>query len=177
MSLKKPLFCLAMLFTNLTHAGSFYLYPSALLQSITAEDSSYRGVSPRLGVGYGTILGQSFFLAGEAGAMVGTAILSNNIGDTGISLRVNRAYDFSLLPGMLFSEGTMGYLRLGVSSSNFTGPNEKVTGGILGVGLQLNVINCWFIRGEYFYTAYGPVSDLGNPVSDTFALGVVYTFK
>lgn len=176
--LKHVLFSLllALSFTT-SYAGSFYLYPSALLQSITAEDSSYRGLSPRLASGFGSILGQSFFLAGEVGATVGTAILSNNTDTTGISLRVNRTYDFSLLPGMLFSENTLGYLRLGVASSNFSAPNEKVTGGILGVGLQLAIINCWFVRGEYFYTAYGAVSDVGNPVSDTFALGVVYTFK
>lgn len=176
--IKVTLFALFVTYTNLTYASNsgIYLYPNILLQSITSDDSSYRGLSPKLALGYGSLLGQSFFLAAEIGATIGTAQLSNNTDTTGVSLRVNRSYDFSILPGMLFSENTMGFLRLGVVSSNFSEPNETSTGGELGVGLQFMVINCWSIRGEYYYTSYGATHDVGTPVSDTFALGAVYTF-
>ncbi len=179
LNIKATLCTLFLLCANLSYANSsIYLYPNVLLQSITSDDSSYRGISPKLALGYGTIIGQSFFLAGEVSATVGTAQLSNNTDTTGVSVRVNRSYDFSLLPGMLFSETTMGYLRLGVVNSNFSAVNETSTGGEIGVGLQFAVLNCWYIRGEYFYTAYGAVKDIGgSPVSDTFALGAVYTFS
>lgn len=176
---KTILFMLFVTYTNLSYASnsSIYLYPNVLLQSITSDDSSYRGLSPKLALGYGTVLGQSFFLAGEVSATIGTAELSNNTGTTGTSVRVNRSYDFSVLPGMLFSENTMGFLRLGVVSSNFSQPNATAAGGEIGVGLQFAVLNCWYIRGEYFYTAYSAIKDVGTPVSDTFALGAVYTFN
>lgn len=169
--------CAISITTSHANTSSLYVYPNVLLQSITSEDSSYRGISPKLALGYGTILGQSFFLAGEVSAAIGTAELSNNTDTTGISLRVNRSYDFSLLPGILFSENTLGYLRLGVVSSNFSEPDKSTTGGEIGVGLQFAVLNCWYIRGEYFYTTYGAIENLGTPVSDTFALGAVYTFS
>lgn len=175
---KTILFALLITYMNMSYASnsSIYLYPNVLLQSITSDDSSYRGISPKLALGFGTILGQSFFLAGEVGATIGTAILSNNTGDTNTSLRVNRSYDFSILPGMLFSESTLGFLRLGVVTSNFSQFNENVMGGEIGVGLQFAVLNCLYLRGEYYYTAYGASKDVGTPVSDTFALGAVYTF-
>ncbi len=166
-------------YTNLSYASnsSIYLYPNVLLQSITSDDSSYRGISPKLALGYGTILGQSYFLAGEVSATVGTVELSNNTDTTGTSVRVNRSYDFSFLPGMLFSENTLGFIRLGVVSSNFSAPNDTVSGGEIGVGLQFAILNCWYIRGEYYYTTYSATKDVGTPVSDTFALGAVYTFN
>lgn len=178
--IKKTLLCaLFVTYTSMSYASnsSLYLYPNVLLQSITSDDSSYRGLSPKLALGYGTVLGQSFFLAGEVSATVGTAILSNNTDINGTSLRVNRSYDLSILPGMLFSENTMGFVRFGVVSSNFSSPNETVAGGEIGVGLQFAVLNCWYVRGEYFYTAYGSSQNVGTPVSDTFALGAVYTFS
>ncbi len=176
---KTILFMLFVTYTNLSYASnsSIYVYPNVLLQSITSSDSSYRGISPKLALGYGTILGQSFFLAGEVSATIGTAELSNNTDTDGTSVRVNRSYDVSFLPGMLFTENTLGFLRLGVVSSNFSEPNTTATGGEIGFGLQFALLNCWYIRGEYFYTAYSTIKDLGTPVSDTVALGAVYTFN
>lgn len=169
--------CITCTEISYTDNSSLYIAPNVLLQNITSDDSSYRGISPKLALGYGTLLGQSFFLAGEVSATIGTAEVSNNTDNNGVSVRVNRSYDFSVLPGMLFSENTLGYLRLGVVSSNFSAPNTTTTGGELGVGLQLAILNCWYIRGEYFYTTYGAIEDVGAPVSDTFALGAVYTFS
>jgi opacity protein-like surface antigen len=175
---KALIFTMIVTYTNISSASnsSIYLYPNVLLQSITSDDSSYRGISPKLALGYGAVLGQSFFLAGEVSATIGTAILSNNTGSTNTSLRVNRSYDFSILPGMLFSEHTMGFLRFGVVSSNFSQSEETATGGEIGVGLQFAVANCWYIRGEYIYTTYSATENVGAAVSDTFALGAVYTF-
>src|SRR6185437_3740542 len=102
--LKIILSVLFVTYTNLSYASnsSVYLYPNVLLQSVTSDDSNYRGISPKLALGYGTILGQSFFLAAEVSATIGTAELSNNTDILGTSVRVNRSYDFSILPGMLF---------------------------------------------------------------------------
>ncbi|MDA8561590.1 hypothetical protein N9L02_00575 [Gammaproteobacteria bacterium] len=176
--IKKLLCGLTLLYAATTCAtGNFFLYPNVLLQTVTSNDSNYRGVSPKLAVGYGAILGQSFYLAGEASAAIGTAQISSNISTNGINARINKTYDFSLLPGMFFSDNALVFVKLGAASSNFSTPNKYATGGELGLGLQFSILNCWHVRGEYFYTSYSSIEGIKNPVSDTFALGAVFTFN
>lgn len=161
----------------------FYLTPSVVLNNITTSDNSFRGVSPKLGLGVAAEYSDGLYIGGEIHAMAGVWELENNTDNDDIvndsdddNARISSSYDASILPGIMFSENTLGFLRIGVVTSHFSGPDKSSTGGELGAGLQTAIRNCWYIRGEYIYSFYNSVGDLQSPREDSFAVGVVYTF-
>lgn len=176
----------AFLFSStICFANSFlYVAPTVVLQNISSDDSSnFRSLSPRLGFGYAAELAQGLFLAGEVNVTAWPINLSSNDddGDTddtnNSSLEIKTTFDVSILPGMMFSENTLGYIRLGVASAQFEESDDSVIAGELGIGLQTALANCWYIRGEYIYTTYASVDDISSPSSDTFALSFIYAFN
>lgn len=140
---------------------------------------SYRGVPFNLFVGYGGVLDQNFYLAGEVFGTVGTANLTDYKG-----LKTSYGYGASILPGIMLSDHTIAYARLGVVRSRFSKQNVTRTGGQAGLGLQTCLTQNIDIRGEYDYVAYKSVdgSFLNRnswsltPRSDQVTLGVVYKF-
>lgn len=135
---------------------------------IHTSPSNFRGVPFNVLAGYGGVINQSFYLAGEAFATVGTATISSNYG----SVRSSYGYGVSILPGVMLSDHTLAFARLGAVRTAF--PTAKKTGGQLGLGLQTSVMQDIDIRGEYDYTAYSSISAISKPRSDAATLSLIY---
>lgn len=159
---------------GICQAGQFYTGPSLIIQDISASHSHYRGLSPRLSLGYGSQLDQNFFLAGEFNAIFGSTEIANS--DSSNSARASYSYSLSLLPGVFINENTKLYLRAGAVATRFADQNRVGMGGQMGLGLQTNMIGQWDFRTEYVYSAYQSVHDLHQPKSDLFAIGVIRKF-
>lgn len=138
--------------------------------NVTVTNGAYRGVPFSLFVGYGGVMSPNFYLAGELGLTVGTLNLSDNT-----ALKTSYGYGVSILPGVLLSDHTVGYLRAGAVWSKFSSPNTTRVGGQVGVGIQTNVTQNVDLRGEYDYVAYKSIP-AGAPNSDQFSLALLYKF-
>lgn len=139
---------------------------------------SYRGIPFNLFVGYGGIITQCFYLAGEGFGTVGTFDISDKNG-----LKTSYGYGIALIPGVMLSDHTLAYLRGGVLRANFSAPNEMRTGGQFGLGLQTTITQNVDLRLEYDYVAYTSTSKTLNatnvsvsPRADQFTLGLLYKF-
>lgn len=166
---------LAILAYESAFAGTIYLGPTLLLQTITSVNSNYRGLRPSLAMGYSGQI-DFYYLAAEVFASTAALSLTSSHSDEGNSLRIAQDFGASFIPGLLLSEGVISYLRLGIVSSKFRAPSTTKTGGQVGIGLQANLSTAWSLRGEYIYTAYSNVEDMGSPQVDTFGLGLIYKF-
>jgi len=171
------------LFVNLATAsdGLFYVQPSLLLQSITADTGNYRGISPKFAAGYGTVLGQGFYLAGELGISGGTLEITKNTFVAKSGVDSNRTVDFAIIPGVMISQNSLVFARTGVTNSKFNELNDNSTGYELGIGLQMALLNSWLIRGEYYYSGYDNAGNdtykTSSLTADNFVFGVVYSFR
>lgn len=138
---------------------------------------AYRGVPVNLFAGYGGVVNQNFYLAGELSGTVGTMNISDNT-----QLKTTYGLGASIIPGVMLSDHTLAYARAGVVRSRFSndGGNTQ-TGGQLGLGMQTCVAQNVDLRGEYDFVAYKSKNDtLGStttstaPRADQFTLGLVY---
>lgn len=143
--------------------------------------SDYRGMPLNVFAGFGGIITQNFYLAGELFGTLTSGDLSNNA-----NLRTTYSYGAAIIPGLLLSDRTLAYLRAGVLQSHFTTTGgETVTGGQLGLGVQLSLTQSVDIRGEYdyiFYRAFYAHDYFGHlsstsPRSDQFNLSLIYKFN
>lgn len=141
---------------------------------------SFRGVPVNVFVGFGGVLTETFYLAGELNGTLATGVISDNG-----QLKTSYGYGASIIPGLMLSDHTLAFARVGVVSTRFTSQDENKTGGQVGVGMQTSLTQHLDIRGEYDYTAYSSVDNLdngtgtlvsGKPVSDAFNLSLVYKF-
>jgi opacity protein-like surface antigen len=150
---------------------------------ITANTSSsnavgsYRGVPFNVFAGYGGVVNQSFYLAGELGATLATADIQDN------GLKSSYGYGASIIPGVMLSDHTLGFARAGVVRARFPKQNSNSTGGEFGVGLQTSLTQCLDLRAEYDFIAYRSINGktggkayTASPRSDQFNLGLVYKF-
>ena len=133
---------------------------------------AFRGIPLKVFAGYGGIIAQNYYLAGELGGVAGTAQMSNKN-----NMRTNYGYSASILPGLMLSDQTMAFLRAGVVRSRFSNVSNMATGGEFGLGMQTNVMQNLDLRGEYDYTAYRTVSGISAPNADSYDLGLVYKFN
>lgn len=140
----------------------------------TATANNFRGVPLTLTAGYGATLNQNVYLGGEVFGTLGTSTLSNNPHDT--SLRTTYNYGASFTPGVLLSDHTMTFVRLGVVKTRFSNLSKNTSGGQIGFGMQSSVTQNWDIRGEYDYTKYNNVAGV-SPRADAFNVGLVYKFE
>lgn len=135
----------------------------------------FRGIPVNVFAGYGGVINQDFYLAGELSGTVGTGEISSKNG-----VRTSYGYGASVIPGVMLSDHTLAFARAGVVRSNFTRNNKMSTGGQFGLGLQTSLTQDIDLRGEYDFTAYRTVSNssgsVKSPRSDAFNLGVVYKF-
>lgn len=129
----------------------------------TQTGSSYRGLPFSLFAGYAGRVDEGISLAGEVGGNLTTIPLNND------GLRNTWSYGFSLLPGLYLSEHALGFLRVGVLWTEFSG--RKKTGIEGGLGLKTALTREWDLRGEYDYIRYS-----GSIKTDQFAVGMVYSF-
>lgn len=139
---------------------------------------AYRGMPFTVFAGYGGVIDQNFYLAGEVFGTPGTVNLSyNNV------LKTSWGFGASLLPGVMISDHTMAYARVGVIRSHFTYDSNR-TGGQFGLGLQTSLTQNIDLRGEYDYNVYksitgyvGGTSVSISPRSDQFNVGIIYKFE
>jgi opacity protein-like surface antigen len=159
---------------NVAVANAPYIGFAAGSRVNTSEYRNFRGVPANVFVGYGATIGEGVYLAGEVFSNLATA----NVNDNG--LKSTFGYGISFIPGLMLSDHTMGFARLGVLRTKFEPAGlstSTVSGGQLGVGIQTSLMQNWDLRGEYDFMAYSHISQIsGNPRTDEFHLGMVYKF-
>ncbi len=132
----------------------------------SSHGSSYRGVPLTIFGGYGGVVSNGFYMAGEVFADVVTADLNNSSSQ----LSSSYAYGISFIPGVMLSQDTLGFVRLGLQDAHFKHRSSK-DGVELGLGMQTAINPSWDVRGEYDYIQYN-----GSLKSDRFGLGMLYHF-
>lgn len=140
---------------------------------------AYRGVPFNVFAGYGGLLSQCFYLAGELFGTVATANISDNT-----QMKSSYGYGASLIPGIMLSDHTLAFARAGVLRSRFPNNSESRTGGQFGLGMQTGLTQNIDLRGEYDFVAYqsknvnsGTATASVAPRADQVALGLVYKFE
>lgn len=154
-------------------ADGFYLAPAITEHTITSNKSSFRGISPRLSLGYNFGMGGCLSMAAELFGSPFSIPLNDNKAPGAQSAKMTRNFGASILPAYQLNDSTFGYFRLGVINAKFSGPNKTSTGGQFGLGMQTRYDDSWDIRGEYTYNVFKSVSGLGSPKMDMFALSFV----
>ena len=170
------------------NAGTFKL-------SNTSGDSidfGGRGAIGGLFAGYGMLASQNIYVGGEVFANLTSTQSDINTTGTGTlrdKIYNKYGYGISFIPGVMLSDHTLAYARVGVVRSKFevkqiapTAASEShmVTGGQLGVGLQTSLTQNVDFRTEYDFTVYR-ASTFDNinkvkPRTDTFNVGLIYKF-
>ncbi len=129
----------------------------------------FRGVPLNVFVGFGGVLTQSFFLAGEATANLATAVITNKN-----DMKTTYGFTLSALPGVMLNDNTLAFVRAGFARTRFSDVNKMVSGTQLGFGMQTGMTQHVDLRGEYDYTAYANAATVKSPRTDAYTLGVVY---
>lgn len=155
-------------------AGNIYLGPEVFVQANTTPSSNYRGLFPRLSVGYAQLFDKDFYLALEAFGVPTMATLADNHNNGAVSARSTRSIGASIIPGGMLTENVLAFARVGVLNTQFTAPNSARWGGQIGVGLQTSLTPYWDLRAEYIYSAYKTVPTLGAVKSDQMGVGLIY---
>lgn len=156
-------------------AGNFYAGPSIIYQTVSADGIGYNGAAPRLTLGYQDMLSQRVYAAAEIFSNPTTFKIYNNPNNVG-SLRVTYSYGISVLPGVNLDNTIIGYVRLGVIKTRFDNLNVVKSGAQYGVGLHWLMTDVWSIRGEYSYTKYKSITNIGHPDANTYSIGLMRTF-
>jgi len=143
---------------------------------------SYRGVPLSVFAGYGGVVSQNFYLAGELTGTIGTGEISNQ----GV-VKTSYGYGGSVIPGVLLSDHTLAFARVGVVRTHFPQVNLQTistsrnqTGGQFGLGLQTSLTQNVDVRGEYDFIAYRSINAgnfSSNPRSDVATASLVYKFE
>jgi opacity protein-like surface antigen len=143
--------------------------------------------------GYGAVVNQNIYVGGEVFANTTTGdteAYTSGSGATTLKYETRYTYGVSLIPGLMLSEHTMAYGRLGVVRGNFnvkattpvasSNDDDSVAGAQAGVGIQTNLIHNVDLRAEYVYSDYRSFTENNvktSPTSDQFNLGLVYKFE
>ena len=151
-----------------------YMGASVAVKTNTANNTNYRGIPANLFLGFGANAGQGVYLGGEVSGTLGSVAMTDN------GLKSTYGYGVSFIPGIMISDHTMGYARLGLVRSHFSpqgASSNTVSGAQFGLGLQTSLMQSWDLRGEYDYIAYNSLQGVsGSPKTDEFNLGLVYKF-
>ncbi len=174
--LKKLAYTIALLTTCMTCANAaFYVGPSLSMLDNTSPNGGYRGLQPRINIGYNEMVSSCTYMALEIFASPGSILLNDNT-PTGDSLKSGYSYGAGFIPGYLITDNVIGYLRLGVLEMNFSSPNDTQSGGQVGLGLQTALTQNWNLRTEYDYSAFSRANSIGAVKIDQFMLGLIYNF-
>jgi len=156
--------------------GSFYVAPTIVYQTMSLPGIGYNGIAPRLTLGYEDMLTPVIYTAAEIFTNPTTIKVYNNPNNMG-SLRVTYSYGASILPGISFADNvTVGYIRLGVIKTRFDNLGKIRSGFQYGVGVKWGLNDLWSVRGEYSYTKYNNIVNFGHPDSNTYSIGLMYSF-
>jgi hypothetical protein len=164
----------AAVFSLNVHAGNTYVGGSLALQSVSAQSSRFHGWRPGVLIGYGDMLDDDYYLAGEFMYSVAGAI-SNTYPNRNDSLRLSPGFTFSFIPGMVLTRTTMVYLRLALEVDKVAVSDKSLTGGLLGAGFEFLLTPSWSLRPEVDYTFYRSLS-FGTPRSIQVGLSFKYTY-
>lgn len=136
------------------------------------QAGSYKALLANIFAGYGKKLGQNnnYYLGGELFADAGSLSLSGRQ----YGNRSNFGLGASIIPGVMLTQDTMAYGRVGVKAYRTSGTNRTTTGGQLGLGVQTNVAKNWDVRGEYVYTGTGIVHNFTRHGANQVNMGLVY---
>lgn len=175
---KKLLIASAILATTSTVAladGAPYLGASLGVVNNTSSQGSFRGMPLTINGGYGAKVNQTVYLAGELFGVLGTSTLDSNPNPGVRSIKSTYGFGASFIPGLMISDSTMTFLRLGAVKTRFANLGKTVGGGQAGLGLQTSLTQNLDLRGEYDYTKYNKVQGVSIR-SDAFNIGLVYKF-
>jgi len=143
-------------------------------------------------VGYGQLVKEKFYLGGEAFTTgFATRVKAIDSDDFTHSFDTRYSYGVSLIPGVMISDNTMAYARVGVVRTGFRvktsvegydeSTNEISNGGQAGLGLQTHLTPNLDLRGEYDFTSYKSFTtgedEKITPTSGQVKLGLVYKFN
>lgn len=138
--------------------------------------SGFRGMPLNAFVGFGGIVSQSFYLAGELTGTLATAEVTDSN-----ALKTTYGYALGILPGVMLSDHTLAFARVGVARARFSEVDATRTGGQFGLGLQTSLTQNVDLRGEYDFTAYQSINRNVNgvnltaaPRNDAFTFGLIY---
>lgn len=150
----------------------------------TGAPSAYQGLEGFVSAGWGWMINQDIYLAGEF--WVGDSIKLKNYNAAGDgSPRSTWDAGFSVLPGFMLTDTILAFARAGVQRAHFRAQppdpcncNSGTTrnGWHVGIGGQSNLCGRWDIRGEYTYQQYTNVTSIGTPRGSVFTLGLIYKF-
>jgi opacity protein-like surface antigen len=171
--LKKAIFyCVTAISIFPCFAGNFYFGPGISLQDTYAEDSSVHSVNPKFSFGYGHHFREFWYLGTEANGSFGMLSLQSD----GENLKTSNTFGLSILPGIQFTPDVLAFTRFGLVNSYFDQPEKRSTGGQLGLGIETHFTKSWEIRGEYTYSEYPDMGNIGSPKSSAFNLGFIHKF-
>jgi len=129
----------------------------------------FRGVPLSVFAGFGGVLTQSFYLAGEVTGTLATGVISNKN-----DMKTSYGYGLSVLPGVMLNDNTLAFVRAGFVRSRLSDVSKMSSGGQIGLGMQTAMTQHMDLRGEYDYTSYANVGGIKSPRTDAYTLGVVY---
>jgi len=148
---------------------------------------TYWGVEGTLSAGLSHIWEQRIYLAGEV--FFGDSARIKTVGMGSSPLSINNvesdwSVGFDLIPGLMFNQYILGYLRLGVVNTHFEMDStagqltDNLTGFHGGLGLQTSVYKNIDARVEYILSLYqtGTNPPIGTMNSNQVNLGLVYKF-
>jgi opacity protein-like surface antigen len=174
---KKLLITTAILAATTTTAfanGAPYVGISTGVTVNTGDYTNYTGMPGTIFAGFGANMGQGFYLAGEVFATLGHATITDN------GLKSSYEYGVSVIPGVMISDHTMGFGRLGLAQTRFSpsGANPSTNTGVqFGLGLQTSLTQNWDLRGEYDYTAQKNLKGVGtSPKTNDTTIALIYKF-
>ena len=128
------------------------------------------GAIGKLFGGYGSIFGprQNIYLGGELNLDLAHYPSEGSVYGLGASL----------IPGLMLTQHTMAYARIGAEVSRNTNGSANHVGSQLGLGLQTSLTPKWDIRGEYIRTSNtGDFNYSSNMIGSQLNLGLVYKFN
>ncbi|MFZ2315855.1 MAG: outer membrane beta-barrel protein [Gammaproteobacteria bacterium] len=173
---KKIFITILLCLSQQVNAGHFYMGPSVAYNSISNGNIKYQSLAARLALGYGALLSRTYYLAAELDATPNTLRVGRNDTINNYSLENTYSYAAAILPGYLYDNLTLLYLRLGVVNTRFNQLDTTKPGFQLGVGIDMHLLGCWSVRGEYGYFIYRSMNTVGTPKANDFSIGALYRF-
>jgi opacity protein-like surface antigen len=162
--------------------GSPYVGASLGINTNTSTaGSNFRGIPVDIFAGYGSTVNTNLYLGGEVFATPTTITVTNTAVN---SVKTTYSYGATFIPGIMLSDHSAAYVKIGAVRSHFSIQSQNVNGGQLGFGMQTSVNQNLDLRGEYVYTGYRSVNQTVagtttriSPKTDAFNLGLVYKFE
>jgi opacity protein-like surface antigen len=146
------------------------------INNTVSTPASYKGLSGIVSLGIGHLNYQNIYIAGEIWGDTSATIKNFPVAKSrNYSISSSWGYGFDIMPGLVFNERVLTYLRLGVLSRNFNDIQQTRGGLRIGLGGQTNLFKNVDLRAEYVYSQFHGTS-LGTPLTDQYNLGVVYKF-